>query len=359
MTPAATSFVSALSFSTLSKNEVHSDIISEDSWNNHVDLGLWADVMIIAPATATTMAKMAHGIADNMVVATYLSAKCPVFIAPAMDLDMWKHGSTQHNIRKLLSFGNHVLPVGHGELASGLVGDGRMMEPEQIFENISSYLDKSSELQGRQVLITAGPTHESIDPVRYIGNNSSGLMGICLAEECAKRGAEVQLILGPSHLNTGLPGIHVTKVTSAEEMFNASKSKFTSSDVAIWAAAVADYRPQVSYPEKVKKNGASLEIALERTHDIASELGSLKTSEQVLVGFALETENALENAKSKLTSKNLDFIVLNSLKDKGAGFQVPTNKITIINQDNKIKKFELKSKQDVAVDIVDEVVAIL
>ena len=359
MTPAAKAFVSELSFSTLSKNEVYSEIISDESWNNHVELGLWADVMIIAPATATTLSKMAHGMADNMVLATYLSAKCPVFIAPAMDLDMWIHGSTQDNIRTLQRYGNHILPVGHGELASGLVGDGRMMEPDNIFQHIDSYFEKCTELEGKQVLITAGPTHESIDPVRYIGNNSSGLMGICLAEECAMRGAEVKLVLGPSHLDTSSPNIEVTRVKTAEEMYQVSKNNFDSSDVAIWAAAVADYRPKEVHSEKVKKNGTAPNIALEKTRDIAKELGSNKRQNQVLVGFALETENALENAKGKLSSKNLDFIVLNSLRDKGAGFQVPTNKITIIAQGNKIKKFELKSKKDVAADIVDEVAELI
>ncbi len=359
MTHAATEFVSALSFSTLSKNQVEVDLIDDDAWNNHVELGLWADALVIAPATATTLSKLVQGQSDNMLIATYLSAKCPVFIAPAMDLDMWKHPSTVENIRKLQDFGNYIIPVGHGELASGLVGDGRMAEPEDIVATLKHFFNSCDDLKGKKVMITAGPTREAIDPVRFIGNHSSGLMGICLAEECAFRGAKVDLILGPTHLSCNTENVKTIPVVTAQEMYEASMAAFDDKDIALLAAAVADYRPRFVSHEKIKKQGREWSIDLERTRDIAFELGMNKKPGQMTVGFALETENEESNAMKKLESKNFDFIVLNSLREKGAGFQFSTNKISILRKDNKILHYELKSKRDVARDIVDQVVTLL
>ncbi len=358
MTPSACFFISPLTLSTLSQHDVHTAISESDSWNNHVELGLWADAMVVAPATATTLGKMANGIADNMVVATYLSAKCPVFIAPAMDLDMWIHPSTQSNIQKLSSYGNHIIPVGNGELASGLIGEGRMAEPEEIIAFLESEIANTQDLEGKTVLITAGPTYEAIDPVRYIGNHSSGKMGVAIARQCASRGANVDLILGPSSIKINHPMIHCTDVISAEQMFDKTIERFESCDIAIMAAAVADYTPVSVSKIKLKKKEGDLNIPMKRTRDIARQLGSIK-KKQILIGFALETNDEIINANQKLQSKNLDFIVLNSLNDEGAGFKHNTNKIKIINREGECKDFPLKSKDEVAVDIVNEMVSLL
>ena len=359
MTESATQFITPLTLSTLSKRPVHTQVSSEESWNNHVELGLWADAMIIAPTTATTLAKLANGIADNVIVATYLSARCPVFFAPAMDLDMWLHSSTVGNVLKLQSYGNQLIDVAHGELASGLVGNGRMAEPEFIVETLTKYFSQKEDLAGKKALITAGPTYEPIDPVRFIGNRSSGKMGVALAKELAERGAEVQLILGPSALKIQHPNIETIRVTNAQSMYEAAQSRFEKSDISILAAAVADYRPINVADQKIKKKGKTLTIELEKTTDIAATLGKQKRDDQLLIGFALETNNEIENAKGKLERKNFDFIVLNSLQDKGAGFAVDTNKITILRKDNKMKEFELKSKTKVAIDIVNEIVSMI
>ncbi len=358
MTPAACHFISPLTLSTLSKHKVHTDVIDGGDWDNHVELGLWADAMIVAPATATTLAKMSTGVADNMLVASYLSAKCPVMIAPAMDLDMWKHPSTVSNIKRLQSYGNKIIPVGHGELASGLVGDGRMAEPIDIVRYVSTYFSRRQDLSGRKVLITAGPTYEAIDPVRFIGNHSSGRMGIALAEQCASRGAQVTLVLGPTHLSTHQSGIETISVFSAEDMFHACRERWEHMDIGILAAAVADYRPTEIADQKIKKKEGNLDISLERTTDIAASLGKKKKNGQILVGFALETQNAMDNAQSKLKRKNFDMIVLNSLADPGAGFKHNTNKVTIIHKSGDFQEFPLKSKNEVAIDIVNDIVRI-
>ena len=358
MTPSACAFISPLTLSTLSKHDVHTEVSDGNSWNNHVELGLWADAMVIAPCTATTLGKMANGIADTMLVATYLSAKCPVYIAPAMDLDMWIHPSTKGNLEKLEAYGNGIIPVGNGELASGLSGEGRMAEPEDIVAYLKEKLSSPKDLNGKKVIVTAGPTYEAIDPVRFIGNRSSGKMGIALAEECAERGAHVHLILGPSALSTNHKNIIVHNITSAEEMYNATVAQFDNSDVAIMAAAVADYTPQTISEIKIKKKEGDLNIPLKRTQDIASHLGSVKKN-QLLIGFALETNDEIFNANRKLQKKNLDFIVLNSLNDKGAGFQHDTNKIRIIKSADDIQEYPLKSKTAVAVDIVNEISKLL
>ena len=358
MTPSACAFISPLTLSTLSKHNVHTEVSDGNSWNNHVELGLWADAMIVAPCTATTLGKMANGIADNMLVATYLSAKCPVYIAPAMDLDMWIHPSTKANLTKLKSYGNGIIPVGNGELASGLTGEGRMAEPEDIVTYLSTKLAKNQDLAGKTVIVTAGPTHEALDPVRFIGNRSSGKMGISIAEECASRGAKVQLILGPSNLNSNHVNVTTLKVTSAEDMYQSSIANFDKCDIAVMAAAVADYTPQTVSNIKIKKKDGDLSIPLKRTKDIAAHLGSIKKN-QILIGFALETNDEIFNANRKLQKKNLDFIVLNSLNDKRAGFQHDTNKIRIIKSESDIKVYPLKSKTEVAIDIVDEIVIFL
>ena len=356
MTPAATSFITPLTLSTLSKHPVHTSVSDGDSWDNHVELGLWADLMLVAPATATTLGKMANGIADTMVVATYLSAKCPVYIAPAMDLDMWKHPSTKANLAKLESYGNTIIPVGNGELASGLHGDGRMAEPADIVNHIAS-VDKNAELlSGRKVLVTAGPTYEAIDPVRFIGNRSTGKMGIAIAEELAAQGAEVHLILGPSREIVSEDSMHVYRVTSAQQMYESAIELWPIMDAGIMTAAVADYTPQVVADKKIKKADGDLSIVLERTQDIAGTLGKQKAKEQLLIGFALETNDEEANANRKLQKKNFDFIVLNSLNDKGAGFGHDTNKVRIIARDGNDQVFGLKSKKAVAKDIVAEAV---
>ncbi len=352
MTEAAAKFISPLTLSTLSKHPVHTNVIHGDSWNNHVEMGLWADMMVIAPATATTLAKMRMGLCDNIVVATYLSAKCSIFFAPAMDLDMWKHPATQENIDKLQSYGNIMIPVGHGELASGLVGEGRMAEPEDIVRYLKTHLAKSTEFKGKTVLITAGPTYEAIDPVRFIGNKSTGKMGVEIAYAFAEKGAKVHLVLGPSSLEVDHPNIKLIRVQSAAEMYKEAVRKYKKAHIAVMAAAVADYTPKEVANQKIKKKGGGLKIELVRTEDIAAKLGTLKTEKQLNIGFALETNNEEASAKAKLKKKNFDMIVLNSLKDKGAGFAYNTNKVTIYDKEGGVHKYKLKSKREVAYDIV-------
>ncbi|WP_103864620.1 bifunctional phosphopantothenoylcysteine decarboxylase/phosphopantothenate--cysteine ligase CoaBC [Aquimarina sp. I32.4] len=358
MTPAAKDFVTPLTLSTLSKNPVHSTFFDEKDkdavWNNHVDLGLWADLMLIAPATANTMSKMAMGTSDNLLLATYLSAKCPVYFAPAMDLDMYNHPSTHQTFSKLQEFGDNMIPSESGELASGLVGQGRMAEPENIIEFIEKDILEKLPLRGQQVLITAGPTYEAIDPVRFIGNHSSGRMGIELATAAANLGAQVHLVLGPSALKVDHSQIQVVNVVSAQEMYGAVVSLYDDCTIAIASAAVADYRPKNVSDQKIKKKDTTFSIELERTKDILKWMGQEKKN-QFLVGFALETENEEENAKNKLKKKNLDLIVLNSLNDKGAGFKGKTNKVTLINHKLEIKAFDLKTKSEVAHDIFNEI----
>lgn len=359
MTPAATQFISPLTLSTLSRQEVFSDVQSESGWNNHVELGIWADAMLIAPATANTLARLANGICDNMLAAVYLSARCPVFFAPAMDLDMWHHPVTQRNIEQLQQFGNEIIPVGHGELASGLVGEGRMQEPEEILKFLVNHFQTQKDLSGKRMLITAGPTYEAIDPVRFIGNRSSGKTGAAIAEEAARRGAEVTLILGPSALMLTHPAIETLRVESAQEMYERAMKHFPKVDVAILSAAVADYRPLKVADQKVKKETGTPELQLERTPDIAATLGKLKKNGQYIIGFALETNDEIANARKKLQKKNFDLIVLNSLRDAGAGFQHDTNKISILSKDNKIQHFELKTKVEVAKDIIEALLNLL
>lgn len=358
MTPAAKDFVTPLTLSTLSKNPVHSSFFDEEDegavWNNHVDLGLWADLMIIAPATANTLSKMTVGNSDNLLLATYLSAKCPVYFAPAMDLDMYKHPSTIQSFRKLQEFGNILIPSESGELASGLIGQGRMAEPTSIIEFIEKDILGKLPLRNKQVLITAGPTYEAIDPVRFIGNHSSGRMGIELAKAAADLGAKVDLVLGPSVLAVEHSRINVCNVVSAKDMYEAVVSLYDGCDIAIASAAVADYRPKNISIQKIKKKDTEFSIELERTNDILKWMGMEKKN-QFLVGFALETENEEENAKNKLKSKNLDLIVLNSLNDKGAGFKGQTNKVSLINHKLEIKAFDLKTKSEVARDIFNEI----
>lgn len=355
MTPSADNFVSKLTLSTLSKNPVFSDFYSENgTWNNHVEFALWADLILIAPCTANTLAKMVHGMCDNLVIATYMSAKCPVMIAPAMDLDMYEHPSTKQNLEVAEDFGHIIIPAETGELASGLVGQGRMAEPETIAERIENFLVSNQGLKtlsGKTVLITAGPTYEAIDPVRFIGNHSSGKMGFSLAEEAAKRGAKVILISGPSSLSTSHPDIEIHRVTSAKEMFTEVFKYYETSDIAIASAAVADYAPQEIAKEKIKKNDDSLTIELVKNPDILKTMGERK-SKQFLIGFALETQNEEENALGKLQKKNLDMIILNSLRDEGAGFKSDTNKIKIFTKTDR-KEFNLKTKNEVAKDILN------
>ena len=354
MTPDSTQFISPLTLSTLSKRVVYTQVTSEESWNSHVELGLWADAMAVAPLTANTLAKMAYGICDNIITATYLSARCPVFFAPAMDLDMWKHPSTVENVGRLSRFGDHLIDVGIGELASGLVGEGRMAEPEVIVSTLAYHFQKAAALAGRRILITAGPTHEPIDPVRFIGNHSSGKMGIALAEEAAFRGAQVHLLLGPSTLSPQHPNIKLQRVQTAVEMYDAALAAFPDCDAAIFSAAVADYRPAKRADQKIKKTEETLAIHLLKNPDIAAELGQRKKAGQFTVGFALETQDAETNAKGKLKRKNMDLIVLNTLEDEGAGFQHDTNKVSLLRKDNKKRRLELKTKQKVAADILDE-----
>ncbi|MCQ4141055.1 bifunctional phosphopantothenoylcysteine decarboxylase/phosphopantothenate--cysteine ligase CoaBC [Chryseobacterium sp. EO14] len=354
MTPDAEHFVTKLSISTLSKNPVYSDFYSDNgTWNSHVEMALWADVMIVAPCTAGTLSKMVHGLCDNLVIATYMSAKCPVFIAPAMDLDMYAHPSTTRNLELAESFGHHIIPAESGELASGLIGQGRMAEPETIAQSIEDFFDSETEktLAGKTVLITAGPTYEAIDPVRFIGNHSSGKMGFSLAEQAARRGAKVILISGPSAQKINNENIELHKVTSAKEMLSKVLEFYDTTDIGIASAAVADYAPKEIAKEKIKKNDENLTIELVKNPDILKTMGEKKTH-QFLVGFALETQNEEENAKGKLEKKNLDMIVLNSLRDEGAGFKNDTNKIKIFTKTEKIE-FDLKSKDEVAKDILD------
>jgi len=359
MTPASKDFVTPLTLSTLSKNPVHSTFYNEEDenavWNNHVELGLWADLMLIAPATANTLSKMANGVCDNLLIATYLSAKCPVYFAPAMDLDMYKHPSTLASFRLLEQFGNTIIPAESGELASGLSGEGRMAEPENIIAFLEADLESKLPLKGKKILITAGPTYEAIDPVRFIGNHSSGKMGFDIAEQAASLGAEVILISGPTHLKPKSPKIQQISVTSAQQMYDVSHDYFDAVDAAIAAAAVADYRPKFPASQKIKKTEDAFTIELEKTQDILASLGKLK-KKQFLVGFALETENEIENAKQKIQKKNLDLIVLNSLQDEGAGFGKSTNKVTFIDKNFNIEPMPLKSKEAVAEDILNKVI---
>ena len=354
ITPAGKEFITPITLSALTSKPVISDFFSQrdGTWHSHVDLGLWADAMLIAPATASTIGKMANGVADNMLITTYLSMKAPVFVAPAMDLDMWAHPSTQQNLDRLRSFGNRIIEPASGELASHLEGKGRMEEPENIIRMLDDFFYEK-DLVGQRILITSGPTYEKIDPVRFIGNYSSGKMGIALAEECALRGAEVELVSGPTQLHPSHPHIHLTKVESAHQMFEAATRLYPTCQAGILCAAVADFTPETVTENKIKRQGDNLVLHLRPTQDIAKALGQMKRSDQRLVGFALETNDEQEHAHEKLTKKNLDFIVLNSLHDKGAGFGHDTNKVTIISPRSQTE-FELKSKPEVARDIVNE-----
>lgn len=359
ITPAGKEFITPITLSALTSKPVISEFFSQrdGTWHSHVDLGLWADAMVIAPATASTIGKMAHGVADNMLVTTYLSMKAPVFVAPAMDLDMFAHPSTQHNLDILRSYGNHIIEPAAGELASHLVGKGRMEEPEKIIEVLEAFFSRQEDLKGKRVLITAGPTYEKIDPVRFIGNYSSGKMGYALAEVCAERGAEVILVSGPVNLQAVHPNIRRVDVESAEEMYRASVEAFPQADAAILCAAVADFTPEVVAGTKIKREKEDLVLRLKPTHDIAAELGRMKRDGQKLVGFALETNDELKHAQDKMARKNLDFIVLNSLNDKGAGFRCDTNKITIVEPQG-ATPYPLKNKQEVAADIIDKLVSL-
>lgn len=358
LTPSARDFVTPLTLATLSKNPVLYEFVEDkDSgeWNNHVEMGLWADLMLVAPCSANTMAKMAHGECDNLVMAVYLSAKCPVYVAPAMDLDMYKHATTQQNLATLESNGNRIIPVGTGELASGLEGEGRMAEPEEIIEFLEEELGKGLPLSGKKVMITAGPTYEPIDPVRFIGNRSSGKMGYAIAAQALEMGARVKLIAGPNDLTPPEGAIDVQLVTTADEMLEQCLANYDDMDIVIMAAAVADYTPVKVADQKIKKKEDELNVELKRTEDIIKQLGAAK-KHQFLVGFALETENEIQNAESKLKKKNMDMIVLNSLQDAGAGFGHDTNKVTIIDSNNNLTSFELKSKKEVATDILHKII---
>jgi phosphopantothenoylcysteine decarboxylase/phosphopantothenate--cysteine ligase len=355
MTKAAIDFVSPLTFSTLSKNKVLSELFDEETWANHVMLGRWANIMLIAPASCNTLAKMANGICDNLLQAIYLSAICPVLIAPAMDEDMWLHPATQRNIDILKHNGNKLLPVNNGDLASGLQGEGRMAEPEEILNYLDYFFSKQLSLNGIKALVTAGPTYEAIDPVRFVGNRSTGTMGIAIAEELAARGAEVTLVLGPSEIPVP-HNVQTTKVTSASEMYEASLKYITNSDIIVMAAAVSDYTPDKALKEKIKKDDDILSLQLIKTKDILSKAGELKKEHQTLVGFALETNNEKENALKKLSKKNADLIVLNSLNDDGAGFGLTTNKIIIFDKKGNEYNFNKKSKKEVAIDIVNAII---
>ena len=369
MTPASKDFITPLTLSTLSKNPVYSSFYKEEDgsnsqenpnqnleWNNHVEIALWADLIVIAPATANTLSKMANGICDNLVIATYLSAKCPVYFAPAMDLDMYKHPSTIESFRKLKAYGNIIIPAESGELASGLSGEGRMAEPENIVSFLENDLGSKLPLKGKTILITAGPTYEAIDPVRFIGNHSSGKMGFDLAQSAANYGASVILISGPSHLTIENNLIQVIRVVSAQEMYEVAHKYFDTADVVIAAAAVADYKPKKTALQKIKKAEDSFTLELEKTKDILAALGAIKKN-QFLIGFALETENEIENAKLKVQKKNLDLIVLNSLRDEGAGFGGTTNKVTFIDKNLTVQPMELKAKEAVANDIINKIIA--
>ena len=359
-TEASLDFVASLTLATLSENPVLTKMVKEESgeWSKHVELGLWADIMVIAPLTANTMAKMKNGECNNLLLATYLSAKCPVYFAPAMDLDMYKHPSTKANISKLEEYGNILLPSGFGELASGLVGEGRMAEPTEIIELIINELNKDLPLTNKKLLITAGPTYEPIDPVRFIGNHSSGKMGVALAIEAANQGAKVDLVLGPTSLDCKHANITIHKIETAEQMYRKVDAIFDAADISIFAAAVADYTPEVVAKNKIKKSDASLSLMMIKTTDILAVMGEKKRANQIVVGFALETETEIANAHKKLNRKNLDLIVLNSLNNKGAGFQHNTNKITIIDKENNITNYKLKDKREVAKDIINKILEI-
>lgn len=357
ITPAGKEFITPITLSALSSNPVISEFFSnrDGSWHSHVDLGLWADAMLIAPATASSIGKMAHGIADNMLITTYLSCKAPVFVAPAMDLDMFAHPTTQQNLDRLRSFGNHIIEPGEGELASHLIGKGRMEEPDRIIEALEDFFTSQSRLQKKKIVITAGPTYEKIDPVRFIGNYSSGKMGFALAEVCAEQGAEVTLIAGPVSLKTVHPNIRRIDVESADEMYQAAMAAFPQANAGILCAAVADYRPDVQAEKKIKRESeGEMTLRLVPNRDIAASLGAIKCAGQVLVGFALETNNEAMHAEGKLKRKNLDFIVLNSLRDAGAGFRLDTNKITILDNRGGVTAYPVKAKREVAVDIVNK-----
>ncbi|NDW19626.1 bifunctional phosphopantothenoylcysteine decarboxylase/phosphopantothenate--cysteine ligase CoaBC [Dysgonomonas sp. 216] len=355
MTPSGKEFITPVTMSALTGKPVVSEFFTanDGTWHSHVDLGLWADAMVVAPATASTLGKMANGIADNMLITTYMSMKAPVFIAPAMDLDMFAHPSTGRNLDLLRSYGNHIIEPASGELASHLIGKGRMEEPEKIMTYIEDFFSKQESLSKKKILITAGPTYEKIDPVRFIGNYSSGKMGLSLAEECAARGAEVILVCGPVNLQVNHPNIKRIDVESADEMFEATINEFPACDAAILCAAVADYKPRQKAAEKIKRTSENLAIELVANKDIAATLGKIKTNKQTLIGFALETNNEEENALNKIEKKNLDYIVLNSLNNAGAGFKYDTNKITIIARNGNKINFDLKSKKEVASDIID------
>lgn len=357
MTPLAKEFITPLTMATLSKSPIMVDFYNPENgdWNSHVDLGLWADLYLIAPASANTIGKMAGGIADNLLLTTYLSAKCPVMVAPAMDLDMYKHPATQRNLKVLQSFGNIIIEPESGELASGLIGKGRMEEPERIVAFITDYFARQADFKGKKVVVTAGPTYEKIDPVRFIGNYSSGKMGLAIAEEFAGRGAEVVLVCGPVNLKTSHPAIRRVDVESAAQMYEVMSKEFVNSDIAVLSAAVADFTPKEKADHKIKRGKDDLLLELLPTKDIAAELGRIKTASQLLVGFALETNDEEVNALSKMKRKNLDMIVLNSLNDKGAGFSVDTNKVTIMDKAGDKTVYELKTKVEVAKDIVDQI----
>ena len=357
MTPLAKEFITPLTMATLSKSPIMVDFYNPENgdWNSHGDLGLWADLYLIAPASANTIGKMAGGIADNLLLTTYLSAKCPVMVAPAMDLDMYKHPVTQRNLKVLQSFGNIIIEPESGELASGLIGKGRMEEPERIVAFIADYFARQEDFKGKKVVVTAGPTYEKIDPVRFIGNYSSGKMGLAIAEEFAGRGAEVVLVCGPVNLKTSHPAIRRVDVESAVQMYEVTSKEFVNSDVAVLSAAVADFTPKEKADHKIKRGKDDLLLELLPTKDIAAELGRIKTASQLLVGFALETNDEEVNALSKMQRKNLDMIVLNSLNDKGAGFSVDTNKVTILDKAGNKTVYELKTKVEVAKDIVDQI----
>lgn len=360
MTPASKDFITPLTLSTLSKNPVYSSFFNQDEedekWNSHVEFGLWADLMVIAPATANTLSKMANGICDNLLIATYLSAKCPVYFAPAMDLDMYVHPSTMASFKKLEQYKNIMIPAEKGELASGLSGEGRMAEPENIIAFLEADLESKLPLKGKTILVTAGPTYEAIDPVRFIGNHSSGKMGYDIAQSAANLGAKVILVSGPTHLKLQNNLVEVIRVVSAQEMYETCHQYFADVDVAIAAAAVADYKPKNVAQQKIKKAADEFNIELEKTKDILASFGKIKKN-QFLIGFALETENEIDNAKLKIQKKNLDLIVLNSMQDEGAGFGKQTNKITFIDKNFKVEPMELKSKEEVADDILNKVIA--
>lgn len=358
MTPAAKDFVSSLTLSTLSHNKVLIDLFDEDTWANHVMLGRWADLLLIAPLSCNTLSKMAHGQCDNLLLAIYLSATCPVLIAPAMDEDMWHHPVTKNNISLIEQHGCRIMPVGYGELASGLVGEGRMAEPEEIVGFLEQYFVNSGNLKGKKALVTAGPTYEPIDPVRFIGNHSSGKMGYAIAEELAARGAKVTLVSGPVAFDKPLPGVNIVKVMTAEEMYESCINE-DDYDIAVMAAAVADYTPSSVSETKIKKTEGDLELSLKKTKDILKTLGASKKESQVLVGFALETDNEQENAAKKLKDKNADMLILNSLNDEGAGFGYDTNKVTFFFKNGDKKDVALKSKKLLAKDIIDAITELL